>query len=116
MKGTFQVIFESEPLSDATIIQAIKAAGFEGAPIDIGKSARSKDTLKKKFWSRRGRLVLCATSGVLSFLGFIAHAILHNGIVHALAGNVSTYHACVVAINCQPHNVPDLTNFWILRR
>jgi Cd2+/Zn2+-exporting ATPase len=87
MKGTFQVYYENEALPDATIIQAIKSAGFEGMPIDVEKGTRSTSAIDGSFWSRRGRLVLCASSGVLILLGFLAHARLHNGIIHALAGN-----------------------------
>ncbi len=89
MKGTVHVFFENEPLTDDTIIQAIKSAGFDGMPINIEQGVHSKATIQKGFWSRRGRLILCACSGVLSLLGFLAHAILHNGIIHALAGSES---------------------------
>lgn len=100
LKGTFQVHFENDPLSDATIIQAIKSAGFEGIPIDSEKAAHSKTTLESSFWPRRGRLVLCASSGVLSLLGFFVHAISHNGIVHALAGNEAgqNHHFPIISI------------------
>jgi Cd2+/Zn2+-exporting ATPase len=87
MKGTFQVFFENKPLPDDTIIQAIKSAGFEGTPIDIEKGAPSKTSIEGSFWNRRGRLVLCVSSGVLILFGFLSHAILHNSIIHALAGN-----------------------------
>jgi Cd2+/Zn2+-exporting ATPase len=99
MKGTFQVFFENEPLSDATIIQAIKTAGFDGTPINIEKGTPFKTSIDCSFWNRRGRLVLCVSSGVLCLLGFLAHVFLHNGFIHALAGNEAG----------QSHNFPFIS-------
>lgn len=87
MKGTFQVIFENEPLSDAVIIEAIRSAGFEGKPVNAGTGPSSAAATGNSFFSRYGRLILCISSGVLTLLGFLSHAQLHGGVIHALTGN-----------------------------
>ncbi len=87
MKGTFQVIFVNEPLPDAVIIEAIKTAGFEGKSITGEIGTHTAVVVTISFWPHYGRLILCVSSGILTLTGFLAHAILHNGIMHALTGS-----------------------------
>lgn len=86
MKGTFRVVFDGEPLPDAAILQAIKSAGYSGFPVGHEKGLPAVPVQRHSFWSRHGRLVSCASSGVLILLGFLSHASFHDGILHALAG------------------------------
>lgn len=89
MKGTFKVVFTKEPLTETIILEAIKAAGLEGTPItsDNDKNRLGVDSSSAGYWKQNGRLIMCASSGTLTTLGFLAHAISHDGFMHALAGN-----------------------------
>lgn len=89
MKGTFKVVFVGEPLADAVILETITAAGFEGTAVTAeGERKRlGVDAADVGYWKQNGRLILCACSGALTALGLVAHALLHGGFMHALAGN-----------------------------
>ena len=88
LKGTFQITYAKKPLPDTVIVEAIKAAGFEGAPISASSNANSgNNSIAGNYWTHHGRLIMCVASGLLTLGGFLDHAITHDGLIHALAGN-----------------------------
>jgi Zn2+/Cd2+-exporting ATPase len=89
--GTMSVQSAGGAADDAAIRAAVRRAGLaaeavgESSPSGAGASGET-------WWRRRGRAVLCWSSGALVLAGFAAHAVLHGDLLHALTGGESVEH------------------------
>ena len=93
MNGTMAVALADQGIDDATIIAAVKRAGLGAFPYDAASGSAKGLPATTGFWSKHGRALLCAASGMLILAGLLSHAVLHRGFFHALLGTESgTYH------------------------
>jgi len=82
LNAKMTVLLPRESVDVARIREAVAAAGME-AVLWEGAHVAEGET----FWQRHGRLTMAAVSGAMLLEGFVAHAILHEGVVHALVGS-----------------------------
>ncbi len=85
LHGTMTVTADAGAADDAQIVAAGRRAGLAVAP----QAAPGAATPRR---ADRGRALLCGASGVLIGAGVIAHAVTHQGLVHALAGGGGAAH------------------------
>jgi len=82
LKGTMRVTCTDAGPSDVEIRRAVETTGLK-VEAD-GPSPGGPPALMNTIWSRHGRGLMCAASGVFTLLGFLAHGFSHGGILHAL--------------------------------
>ena len=81
LKGTMRVTCVEAGPSENDIRRAVEATGLK---VEADKSPfAGSSAVKRTFWNRHGRALMCGLSGVLMLLGFLAHGFGHGGIVHA---------------------------------
>ena len=88
INGTMTVQIVDEKVDEVIIYDAVRRAGLEAKPVDV-MGGFSTD---EGWWRKRGRAVLCWSSGTLVLAGTLAHLILHGGLMHILAGGEDVAH------------------------
>ncbi len=86
LNGTMEVAFSGEALDDAAILAAAKKAGLSAQPVDPTAGGVPSPPDGAGSWLTNGRALLCSASGLLLLAGFLSHAFLHAGFLHAFAG------------------------------
>ena len=91
IEGTMTVESDGGPVDEQTILDAVRQAGLIAKVVDGTDSPEGPPG--DEGWNRqRGRTLMCWSSGVLVLLGFLAHTLLHGGLLHALAGGEGVSH------------------------
>jgi len=88
INGTMTVQCVDEKVDEEIIYNAVRRAGLEAKPVDV-MGVYSTD---EGWWQKRGRTVLCWSSGALVLAGFLAHLILHGNLLHVLTGGEGVEH------------------------
>ncbi len=83
LKSTIRVGSREGGPSNDEIRRAVETTGLTIHADDSLSSGPSPS--RAAFWARHGRVVMCASSGVLTLLGFLAHGFEHTGVLHALS-------------------------------
>lgn len=89
--GTMTVQFDAGQVEDETIIHAVRRAGLEGVAVDEACPS-GVCAVEEGWWAKRGRAVMCWSSGALVLVGFVTHAVLHGSLLHALLGGEGISH------------------------
>ncbi|MEI6564463.1 MAG: heavy metal translocating P-type ATPase [bacterium] len=84
INGTMTVLCEG-PIDEQAILEGVRQAGLEAEVFDE-TCPSAVCAIEEGWWGKRGRALMCSSSGVLVMLGFLAHAVLHGDLLHALAG------------------------------
>ncbi|OGV38119.1 MAG: copper-translocating P-type ATPase [Lentisphaerae bacterium GWF2_49_21] len=79
--GTMTVQYDASLVDKDAIRNAIQEAGLKGESLD---EKQPDGVVKASWWQIRGRTVMCWSSVALLSMGFITHAFLHGGLIHAL--------------------------------
>jgi len=79
LEGTMSVDREALPGSVDAILRAIARTGLQAQ-----LWSKRKTPSEESFWTRHGRSLLTAASGVLTLAGFLTHAVLAGGFAAAL--------------------------------
>lgn len=91
LEGTMTVQFDRTQADDDAIRAAVQQAGLKAdARQENGTGGADEDG--ENWWRRRGRALMCASSGAFLLAGFLTHAALHGGILHALTGGEGVEH------------------------
>ena len=89
IQGTMTVRTESNSVDEQAVLTAVQQAGLELASVsDKHRTEASADEVG--FWKRRGRGLMCWSSGALMAAGLMLHAFLHGSLLHALSGGDGT--------------------------
>ena len=91
IEGTMSVRWDANRSDDEAVCDAVRRAGLAAEVVDE-TCPGGVCAVEKGWWRRRGRTVLCGTSGALVMTGFLVHAILHGDLLHALAGGEGLEH------------------------
>ena len=89
--GTMTVQFAAGQVEDESIIHAVRRAGLEGVAVDESCPS-GVCAVEEGWWAKRGRAVMCWSSGALVLMGFVTHAVLHGSLLHALVGGEGISH------------------------
>ena len=90
--GTMTVQFAGGQTMDQEICAAVRQAGLSAEAVDKECPAGAH-AVEESWWHKRGRTVLCWSSGALTLAGFFTHAVLHGNVLHALVGGEGvSYH------------------------
>ncbi len=82
LSAKMTVTVEPGAVEEEDVLAAVREAGLEALPWSEARQ-EGEAAGHQGFWERRGRLTMCIASGVLLVVGFVAHAVLHGGIVDA---------------------------------
>lgn len=91
IEGTMSVEYDRGPMDEQAILDAVRKAGLEAKSVDETRPSDVR-TAEESWWKKRGRAVLCWSSGALVLLGFLAHARMHGDLLHALVGGEGMAH------------------------
>jgi Cd2+/Zn2+-exporting ATPase len=89
--GTMTVHSDAGPVDEQAIRDAVRLAGLEAEAVD--ETCPSEVcVVEEGWWRKRGRTVMCVSSGALVLMGFLTHAVLHRSLLHALVGGEGMAH------------------------
>ncbi len=89
--GTMTVQCDAGQVDEAGIRDAVLKAGLAAEAVDE-TCPSGVCAVQEVWWAKRGRAVMCGSSGALVLVGFVAHAIMHGNLLHALVGGESMDH------------------------
>lgn len=75
--GKMSIVGASGPVDAAGVMKAVAETGMQAVPWEDGAAEGAVDQ-GESFWSRRGRVILCGVSGILTVLGVVTHG-FHEG-------------------------------------
>ena len=82
LNGKMSLLVDSVSVSTNEIVEAVSGTGMRARPwqaYSVGQGSR-----QESFWDRRGRSLMCASSGVLLLAAFGIQAVHEGGILFAL--------------------------------
>lgn len=89
--GTMTVQGDVGTIDDEVVRAAVRRAGL--AAVALGERCSPVGcAVEEGWWRRRGRAVMCGSSGALLLTGLLTHAALHGNLLHALVGGEVTAH------------------------
>ena len=71
--GTMTVQFDAGQVNEESILDAVRRAGLEAEAIDE-TCPSGVCAVEESWWRKRGRAVMCWSSGALVLVGFVTHA------------------------------------------
>lgn len=89
--GTMTVESDVGPIEEQAILNAVRQAGLEAVPVDE-TCPSGACAVEEGWWKKRGRAVMCWSSGALMLMGFLSHAFMHGNLWHALVGGEGAAH------------------------
>ncbi len=85
IEGTMTVEFAASPGDPEAVRDAVRRAGLTAQA--VGETCPSGVcAVEEGWWRKRGRAVMCWSSGALVLAGFLTHVVLHANLLHALVG------------------------------
>ena len=85
IEGTMTVEFAASPADAEAVRDAVRRAGLNAEAVDE-TCPSGVCAVEEGWWRRRGRAVMCWSSGALVLAGFLTHVVLHVNLLHALVG------------------------------
>jgi Cd2+/Zn2+-exporting ATPase len=82
---------DAGPIEEQAILNAVRQAGLEAVPVDE-TCPSGACAVEEGWWKKRGRAVMCWSSGALVLMGFLCHAFMHGNLLHALVGGEGMAH------------------------
>lgn len=91
LDGVMTVDYDGALLSEDAIKGAVRKAGLEAETVDPSRPADADDS-EAGWWRSRGRAFMCWCSCACLAAGFLTHALLHGGLLHALISGEGLAH------------------------
>ena len=88
--GTMTVLYKGT-VDEQAILEGVRQAGLEAEVFDE-TCPSAVCAVEEGWWKKRGRTLMCWSSGALVVLGFLSHAFLHGNLLHALVGGEGVSH------------------------
>ncbi len=96
LSGTMNVAVVEGTVDSKAVISAVERIGMSARPAEKAMYGVSP-VGAEKFWTRRGRAVLCAISGLAVAAGFFSHWFLHGSLLDAFSeGGQGKFHVLPV--------------------
>lgn len=89
--GIMSVQLEAGQMDEDAIRSAVQQAGLEAEAVDEACPSNIC-AIEEGFWKKRGRTIMCWSSGTLILMGLLTHAVLHGNLLHALVGGEGIAH------------------------
>ena len=85
LNGTMRVESPDAQPEEAAILSAVRIAGLEVMPVDAA-CPTGVCAVEENYWEKKGRAILCWSSGVLTLAGYLTHAIIGGSFIQAFGG------------------------------